>query len=71
MQCVYYSFLFTSLPCSMSKGYFDAMYRSTLVGKFLATQMKDIIKQQEIIRQCIDMLQFLLEAVPPSMNEVT
>lgn len=52
------------------KGYFDVMYRSAIVGKFVAGKVQDPVKQQEMIRQCIDMIQFLLEAVPPTINEL-
>jgi tetratricopeptide (TPR) repeat protein len=51
------------------KGYFDVMYRSAIVGKFVSGKVQDPIKQQEMIRQCIDIVQFLLEAVPPTINE--
>lgn len=52
------------------KGYFDVMYRSALVGKFVSSRVEDVAKKHDMVKQCLDILQFLLEAVPPTISEV-
>lgn len=52
------------------RGYFDVMYRSAIVGKFLSSRVVDVTKKQDMVKQCLDIEQFLLEAVPPTINEV-
>jgi tetratricopeptide (TPR) repeat protein len=52
------------------RGYFDVMYRSAIVGKFVSSRVEDATKKQDMVKQCLDIIQFLLEAVPPTMNEV-
>lgn len=52
------------------KGYFDVMYRSAIVGKFVSSRVTEVAKRQDMIKQCLDIIQFLLEAVPPTINEV-
>ena len=52
------------------RGYFDAMYRSCVVGRHLAEIMTTPAHKAEIMGNCIDMLQFLLEALPSTINDV-
>jgi len=52
------------------RGYFDAVYRSAVVGKHLVDFIDDPKEKEEMVNKCVDIFQFLLEAVPPSINEV-
>jgi hypothetical protein len=63
-----YSRLLTNFPTF--RGYFDTMYRTAIVGKVLAERVSDQKGKDEMLNKCIDIYQFLLEAVPPSINEV-
>jgi tetratricopeptide (TPR) repeat protein len=63
-----YSKILTKFP--MYRGYFDAMYRTSVVGKVLAERMTNPREREDMLNKCIDIHQFLLEAVPPSINEV-
>jgi len=49
--------------------YFDTMYRAALVGKYISDHSQNEAAKQEMLNRCIDMLQFLLEALPDSLNE--
>lgn len=53
-----------------TRGYFDAMYRSAIVTKHLASDSDDDDRREEIVLKCIDIFHFLLEAVPPTINEL-
>jgi len=52
-----------------SRCYFDTMYRAALVGKYLSDHSQNDTTKQEMLNRCIDMLQFLLEALPHTLNE--
>ena len=49
--------------------YFDTMYRAALMGKYISDHSSNEQTKQEMLNRCIDMLQFLLEALPESLNE--
>ncbi len=51
------------------RGYFNVMYRVGIVGKYVG-EMSTGAKGQEINDQCIDILQFLLEALPITIEPV-
>lgn len=52
------------------RGYFHVMYRTTIVGKYIA-EFSETAKSEQFIGQCIDTLQFLLEALPVGINDVS
>jgi hypothetical protein len=52
------------------RGYFDTMYRTAVVGKHLAEFVSKPADKEDMLNKCIDIFQFLLEAVPPTINEV-
>ena len=51
------------------RGYFDAMYRSAVVGRHIADLTTDQKHKEELLNKCIDILQFILEAVPHTIND--
>ena len=51
------------------RGYFDAMYRSAVVGRHIADLTTDQKHKEELLNKCIDILQFILEAVPQTIND--
>lgn len=53
------------------KIYFDALYRSGIVAKQIASLNEDLDQREDIIDKCIDIFQFLLEALPQNINEVS
>lgn len=53
------------------RGYFDALYRSAIVGRHLASLMPETPAKEESINKCLDIIQFLLEALPPSISDVS
>ncbi len=53
-----------------NRQYFDAMYRAALMGKHLSDTATNETTKVEMLNRCIDMLQFLLEALPHSLNEM-
>jgi hypothetical protein len=55
---------------AMFKGYFDAMYRTAVIGKHIADISESVANKDENLNKCVDVLQFLLEALPESINEV-
>jgi hypothetical protein len=55
---------------STYKGYFNALYRSAIVGKHVADISEQLAQREETINKCLDVLAFLLEALPLSINEV-
>tara|TARA_A100001015_G_scaffold310979_1_gene413328 strand:+ start:8388 stop:11726 length:3339 start_codon:yes stop_codon:yes gene_type:complete len=61
-----YSKLLTKFPTW--RGYFDAMYRCALVGRTVSEMQKEQEKKDTILNKSVDMLQFLLEAVPNSIQ---
>eukprot|EP00981_Chlorochromonas_danica_P012479 scaffold4991_cov156-Ochromonas_danica.AAC.7 len=63
-----YSQILTKFP--NFQGYFDAFYRTAVVGVHLAGLAKAEEEKRETYDKCIDILQFLLEAVPSSINSV-
>jgi tetratricopeptide (TPR) repeat protein len=63
-----YSKILTNFP--MYRGYFDSMYRTAVVGKVLAERVANPKEREELLNKCIDMYQFLLEAVPPSITKL-
>lgn len=52
-----------------SRNYFDHMYRSCLVGRHLVQITTNEKGKADMLNRCIDMLQFLLEALPVHMDE--
>jgi tetratricopeptide (TPR) repeat protein len=52
------------------RGYFDAMYRSAIVGLHSSKLMTNKLNQEDTINKCIDIFQFLLEALPSSIIDV-
>lgn len=60
------------------KGYFDALYRTAIVGLHMATVRKaantdgasKAVEIEEAVDKCIDIFQFLLEALPTNIDEV-
>lgn len=54
------------------RGYFDALYRSAIVGRHLASLLPDnSAAKDEAMNKCLDILQFLLEALPSSISDVS
>ena len=49
--------------------YFDCMYRACLVGKYLFFITSDEKSKRELLNKCLDMLVFLLEALPVQIEE--
>ncbi len=52
-----------------SRNYFDIMYRSCLVGRHLMEITTNEKGKEDMLNRCIDMLQFLLEALPEHIDE--
>jgi hypothetical protein len=52
------------------RGYFDAIYRSAIVGRHLASLMTESAAKEEAINKCLDIIQFLLEALPSTISDV-
>lgn len=52
------------------RGYFTVLFRTTIVGKYIA-EYSDTVKRDEFYGQCIDTLQFLLEALPKGIDDVS
>lgn len=52
------------------RGYFHVLYRTTIVGKYIS-EYSDQVKANEFSGQCIDTLQFLLEALPKGIDDVS
>jgi hypothetical protein len=53
------------------KKYFDVMYRSAVVGKHIASLTENTNEQSDILMKITHSLQFLLEALPTTINEVS
>lgn len=53
-----------------NKEYFTIMYRCCIVGVYVAEIATDDVYRVDLLNQCIDMLQFLLEALPESINDI-
>jgi tetratricopeptide (TPR) repeat protein len=51
------------------RGYFTVLYRTTIIGKYIA-EYSEAVKRDEFYGQCIDTLQFLLEALPKGIDDV-
>jgi hypothetical protein len=64
-----YTKIITNFP--NFRGYFDAMYRSTVVGRHIIEYMTDPLIKDETLNKCIDILTFLLEALPSSIEDVS
>jgi len=64
-----YTQILTSFPGF--RGYFSAFYRSAIVGRYLSSLASDPAVREESVNKCIDILQFLLEALPSDVEEVT
>ena len=62
-----YSKIITGFP--NYRGYFDAMYRLSLCGRHIAEVTKDDKARDDLLNKSLDMLNFLLEAVPPSIED--
>lgn len=52
------------------RGYFDALYRSAIVGRHLASLHTESTSKEEALNKCLDVLQFLLEALPANITDV-
>lgn len=52
-----------------SRVYFDTMYRAALVGRHMTGITTNEKGREDMLNRCIDMLQFLLEALPEHINE--
>lgn len=52
------------------RGYFDALYRSSVVHMHLSDLMTEKAAKVDTLKKCVDVFAFLLEAVPQSINEV-
>jgi hypothetical protein len=46
------------------------MYRSGIIGKHLSELITNPKDKEEMLNKSIDIFSFLLEAVPPSIDEV-
>lgn len=64
-----YTRILTSFP--NFRGYFDALYRSAIVGRHLASLMTESPAKEESVNKCLDIIQFLLEALPASISDVS
>ena len=53
------------------KNYFNVLYRSAIVGKHLSSMSEDITQKTDLLSKCIQVLYFLLEALPTAINEVS
>jgi tetratricopeptide (TPR) repeat protein len=53
------------------RGYFDALYRTAIVGRHLASLSSDAKQQEEVLEKSVDILQFLLEALPTNIQDVS
>lgn len=53
------------------RGYFDALYRSAIVGRHLASLLPEGPSKDEALNKCLDVLQFLLEALPSNITDVS
>eukprot|EP01032_Pedospumella_encystans_P013617 gene13617-15667_t len=62
-----YTRILTSFP--NFRGYFDALYRSAIVGRHLASLMPESPAKDESVNKCLDIIQFLLEALPASISD--
>ena len=62
-----YSKIITGFP--NYRGYFDTMYRICLCGRHIAEVTKDPKTSDDLLNKSLDMLQFLLEAVPPTIED--
>lgn len=50
-------------------GYFHVLYRTAVVGKYIA-EYSDSAKKESFLEQCCDTLSFLLEALPAGLDDV-
>lgn len=64
-----YSRILTQFPTC--RAYFAALYRSAIVGRHLGSVSNDVNYQQEVIEKSIDIHQFLLEALPVTIQDVS
>jgi tetratricopeptide (TPR) repeat protein len=53
------------------RGYFDALYRTAIVGRHLASLLTEPTSKEEALNKCLDVLQFLLEALPATISDVS
>ena len=53
------------------RGYFDALYRSAIVGRHLAELMTTPKQREDTLNKCTDINQFLLEALPVTIDSVS
>lgn len=52
------------------RGYFDALYRTAIVGRYLATLIEEPTAKEDMLKKSIDIFQFLLEALPSNISDV-
>ena len=64
-----YTRIVTNFP--MYRGYFDTMYRTAIVGRHLSETKQDANQKEDMIIKSIDILTFLLEAVPSTISDVS
>lgn len=68
-----YGRILTNFPTF--RGYFDALYRTGIVALHIASVRKNDsnankVSIEETIDKCVDIFQFLLEALPPHLEEI-
>lgn len=64
-----YTKIVTNFPTF--RGYFDVLYRIAIVGRQLASLSNNSKEIEETIEKTIDILQFLLEALPTNIKDVS
>lgn len=64
-----YSRIMTNFP--NFRGYFDALYRTAIVTRHLASLTSVGEDREEAMNKCVDILQFLLEALPANISDVS
>jgi hypothetical protein len=72
MLCVVWLCVFNIYFCCLihTAGYFDSMYRSAIVGRHLVDIDSPTVDKEATHSKCIDIYQFLLEALPASISEL-
>lgn len=53
-----------------NRQYFNVLYRTSLIGTYISESTTDDSEKSNMLNQTIDMLQFLLEALPENINDV-
>lgn len=63
-----YARIITNFP--NFRGYFEALYRTGIVTRHLAELMPAGEEREEALNRCVDIFQFLLEALPTDISDV-